>query len=249
MESMWLLECLASDEARLRSIAARDLTAAVPSCPGWSVEDLVRHVAEVYLHKTECMRLGAFPKPWPPDTSTEEPLALLDRSYAALVAEFAARSPDAPTATWYKPDQTVGFWIRRMAQETVVHRIDAELALGEPVSPVPADLALDGVDEVLERFLSYATEEWPDDFGDHLDGCDGRAVLVSAGERSWLVRLDPGVVRVGPGSEADAAAKVAGDPHAALLWLWRRAANDAVTVEGDPTLVAKLRELLGIVTV
>jgi len=28
-----------------------------------------------------------------------------------------------------------------MAQETVIHRIDAELAAGLPVTPVPADLA------------------------------------------------------------------------------------------------------------
>ena len=49
------------------------------------------------------------------------------------------------------------FWIRRMAQETVIHRVDAELALGEPFAPIPDDLALDGIDEVLERFLAFGT--------------------------------------------------------------------------------------------
>ncbi|MEV4286740.1 maleylpyruvate isomerase N-terminal domain-containing protein [Nonomuraea bangladeshensis] len=81
----------------------------------------------------------------------------LDRSYAGLRAEFAAREPGEATLTWYDPDQTVGFWIRRMALETVVHRIDAELAAGTPVTPVPDDLAADGVDEILTVMLAYET--------------------------------------------------------------------------------------------
>ena len=43
---------------------------------------------------------------------------------AGLVAEFSARKPEDPAGTWYTPDQTVGFCIGRMAQETVIHRID-----------------------------------------------------------------------------------------------------------------------------
>ena len=44
-----------------------------------------------------------------------------------------------------------------MAQETVIHRVDAELAAGEPIAPIPDDLAVDGIDEVLERFLAYGS--------------------------------------------------------------------------------------------
>src|SRR6476469_8225840 len=122
MESARLLEALATDFARVREVATTaDLTAPVPSCPGWTIADLVRHVGEVYLHKVECMRLGSHPEPWPPaGIKAEEPLALLDRSYAALIAEFASRDPRDAAFTWYGPDQTVGFWIRRMAQETVI---------------------------------------------------------------------------------------------------------------------------------
>src|SRR5690349_9400878 len=161
MESERLLSCLATDYARLRSVAAHDLNAAVPSCPGWTVTDLVRHVGMVYLHKVECMRQQALPDPWPPDLSGEESIALLDRGYAALRAEFAERAPADPAATWFSDDQTVGFWIRRMAQETVIHRVDAELALGQPVAPIPDDLGLDGIDEILQIFVSWASREWP----------------------------------------------------------------------------------------
>ncbi|HEY3006576.1 MAG TPA: maleylpyruvate isomerase family mycothiol-dependent enzyme [Micromonosporaceae bacterium] len=250
MDNQRLLRCLAADNARLGAVAAGDLTARVPSCPEWTVTDLVRHVAMVYQHKAEIMRRNAFPRPWPPETPDEPPLVLLDRAYASLVGEFAARDPATTVPTWFEPDQTVGFWIRRMAQETVIHRVDAELALKEPIAAVPADLAEDGVDEVLERCLAYGSRAWPEDFEDHLAGCDGRTVRIATGEHQWLVRLAPEGVEVttaGRG-EREAAASVTGDPRSVLLWLWRRAGDDAVQTGGDRALVAKLHELLGVAT-
>ncbi|WP_460913969.1 maleylpyruvate isomerase family mycothiol-dependent enzyme [Plantactinospora veratri] len=187
---MRLLECLAADQARLRQVASADLAAAVPSCPDWTVADLVRHVAIVYLHKVECMRTGRIPSAWPPDVSGEEPLALLDRACLALRAEFDSRDPGALAPTWYDPDQTVGFWLRRMAQETVVHRVDAELAGAGPVTEIPADLAVDGIDEVLRIFLGYGSRRWPERFTDVLPDPPIR-VLASAGPASWQVRLGP----------------------------------------------------------
>jgi uncharacterized protein (TIGR03083 family) len=254
MQNSRYLECLAADASRLREVAAGDLDAQVPTCPGWTVTDLVRHVSEVYLHKTECMRLNAFPKPWPPDMTGEEPLALFDRAYAALIGEFATRAPDSPSATWFGPEQTVGFWVRRMAQETVIHRLDAELALGVPAAPIPADLAVDGVDEVLVCFLAFASTEWREEFGDLLDDCDGSAVRVRAGGSPWLVRpTKDGVVVSGPGDAdvgvAEAAATVSGAPDAVLTWLWRRAGDEAITMQGDPAVVDKLWQLLGTATV
>jgi uncharacterized protein (TIGR03083 family) len=235
------LRCLAADEARLRE-AAVDLTAQVPTCPGWTVDDLVRHVAMVYLHKIECIRTGKEPEQWPPDTSGEPAMALLDRAYAALVAEFAARADDEPAASWYEPDQTVGFWIRRMAQETVIHRVDAELAAGLPIAPISADLAADGIDEVLVAFLAYETRTWPDDFP-HLTGGD-LSVLVGAGGARWLVRLDEGALTVDTDPAGQAASQVSGDPSAVLRWLWRRADDSAVRVDGDLAEVERLRALM-----
>ena len=46
----------------------------------------------------------------------------------------------------------MGFWFRRMAHETVIHRVDAELAAGLPTAHVPDDLAIDGIDEVSRFF-------------------------------------------------------------------------------------------------
>src|SRR6185295_5822311 len=108
MESSRFLDCLAADFARLRAVVPSDPAAAVPTCPGWSVADLTRHIGRCYLHKTVTMREGVEPDPWPPkELANEEPLALLDRAYASLLDEFAARKPNDPAVTWYPPDQTV----------------------------------------------------------------------------------------------------------------------------------------------
>ncbi len=249
MESSRLLTCLAADYGRLREVAARDLTASVPSCPGWVVSDLARHVAEVYLHKVECIRLRRPPDPWPPDFSAEEPIPLLERAYAALTEQFAERSPTDPAHTWYEPDQTVGFWIRRMAQETVIHRIDSELAQGVDSAPVPDDLAVDGIDEVLSVFLEYGSHRWPEEFEAALKGATGRAVRVATDNESWLVVANPGGVDLDTSGERTPVATVLGPPETMLRWLWARGGDDQVQITGDEAAVTELRGLLATATV
>jgi len=245
MEFPEYLRELDTDFQRLRAVVAGHLAQPVPSCPEWTGEQLVRHVAEVYLHKSECMRRNDFPRPWPPDLSGEEPMALLDRAYAELAGEFAARTPDAPAATWYEPEQTAGFWARRMAQETVIHRIDAELTAGAPVQPISAELAVDGVDEVLTRFLDYGSHRWQEDFVRSIPDTSQPPVLVRTPGRGWLVRATPDGVLVEPAHPGAAApATVTGPPTPLLLWLWNRGGADEVTVAGDEQLVAGMRALL-----
>jgi uncharacterized protein (TIGR03083 family) len=251
MDESRYLECLAADYADLRDAAAAvELTAPVPTCPGWTMGDLVYHVAEVYLHKATLMR-GESDEDWPPPgTEQEAKLPLLGRTYGELIAEFAARQPTDAAPTWYDPDQTVAFWIRRMAQETVVHRIDAELAAGLPVTPVPDDLALDGVDEVLKRFLAYDAEALDDLEGGHLAG-DGSqdAITVLAGQTAWAVRPSPREVVVDDGAADNPRVVVRAAPDPMLRWLWGRAGDDAVTFTGDPAWAAYLRRLLAATTV
>ena len=63
--------------------------------------------------------------------------------HAKLLSELAAHRPSDHTWTWWEPDQTVGFWYRRMALETVVHRVDIEAQFG-PLSAIDPALAVDG---------------------------------------------------------------------------------------------------------
>ncbi len=245
MESQRLRDCLDADFRRLREVAGGvDLGAAVPSCPGWTMTDLLHHVGEVYLEKVECMRLGAQPEPWPPEgLAGEPPLELLDRAYAALTGEFAARRPEEQAFTWYGPDQTVGFWIRRMAQETVIHRVDAELAAGEPVAAIPGDLAADGIDELLTAFVQYGTTGWPEEFAELLAPAGDRAVSVVTPQQSWRLRLTTTGVRVEQSAVDPPSATVEGPAPDVLLWLWSRGGEGATTT-GDEEAIALLRKVL-----
>ena len=155
--------------------------------------DLVRHVGEVYLDKVECMRLGRQPESWPPPgLENEPPLQLLDRGYADLTGEFAARRPQDHTFTWYEPDQSVTFWIRRMAQETVIHRVDAELGARAQVTGIPGDLAADGIDELLVAFVQYGTTNWPEEFAELVEH-----LVTNRYINGHVVRLD-GAIRFDP---------------------------------------------------
>jgi uncharacterized protein (TIGR03083 family) len=244
------LASLDADLHRLVEVGAGVAARPVPSCPDWTVDDLLRHVTEVYQHKVACMRLGRAPQGWPPPRGTEPAPAGLCRAYAELLGEFERRSAAEPSYTWYEPDQTVGFWLRRMAQETLIHRYDAELAAGAP-SAVPDDLAVDGIDEFLVAFLGFQTRRYADDedVAPLLAGVGGRALAVRAGGVGWLAEPGPAGVAVsrlpaGPAAAERAAVAVSGEPAALLLWLWGRGGDGAVTVSGDPAALTAHRALL-----
>ena len=240
MERARYLELLHADATLLRAAAARaDLGAAVPTCPGWTVRDAVEHVAEVYEHKVAAIELrGQRPEPWPPERPAgRDPLAWFDEAYARLRDTLTRTDPAAPSWTWWPADRTAGFWVRRMAQETAVHRADVESASG-PVTPVAADLALDGIDEVLHLMFAgdWTTDPQPDLTGE---------AAVAAGGASWRIEMTGNDVTVTPGT---AATVVSGEPPDVLLWLWGRAGDDAVTTGGDPGVVRRLRARLALAT-
>lgn len=253
------LDCLAAEFDRLEATAASAPTARVPSCPEWTATDLVRHVGQVYAHKTQAIVAaapGSEPE-WPPKgTSDEEPFALLNRAFAELRTAIETREPEDPSGTWYAPDQTVGFWIRRMAQETAIHRIDAELAAGGPITPVPDDLAVDGIDELLKVFTAYAVTEWSDYFREPLAGSPGRTYEVRAeGETvtTWRIRTGAGptftVEEAAGAGPADVT--LSGTPEALLRDLWNRAdagETSQVRITGAPEAVEELRACLRIST-
>jgi hypothetical protein len=120
-----------------------------------------------------------------------------------------------------------------MAQEVAVHRADVESAAG-PITPVDADLALDGIDEVLTRFLADV---------DRLPG-EGPTVDVIGGDRTWRVALVPDGANVDAPDGNPADATVSGEPSEIYLWLWGRLPDDVVVFDGDRAVVTQLRKAL-----
>jgi uncharacterized protein (TIGR03083 family) len=244
MESTRLRALLESEFRLLHSaVAATDADAPVPDCPGWTVAELAGHVAELYRHKAACIRLGEFPRPWPPQRPDVTPAEDLDSAYAELAEQLDSHQPSDHAATWHGPDQTVGFWIRRMAQETVIHRVDAERAAGRDVSVIAEDLALDGIDEILVLFFGYGSRLWRDECGDLLEAPDERPIGIAAGDGHWSISATPKGVEVSEGAAEAAAASVAGAPAPLLLWLWNRVDDDAVTLSGDEALLGQFHAL------
>lgn len=235
------LNHIQGDGDRLQAVASGDLSLSVPSCPGWTVKDAVEHLAQVFEHKIACTELNFEPDPWPPPwPESQEPLVWLADAQSRLLDLLRSRGPNAPSATWWPADQTVGFWGRRMAQETVVHRVDVELAAERP-SPVDPGLALDGIDEVLRLFLDGDWSEAP------LDRCDGERIAVSAGGRRWEVTLLPASVEVVEGMTS-VQAELSGDSAPVFLWLWGRAGDAQVERSGDFVALSLLRHRLKLAT-
>src|SRR5262249_9741619 len=76
------------------------------------------------------------------------------------------------------------FWHRRAAQETAVHRFDAQFAAGD-AKPIDADLALDGIDEHL-GFVAFGLAVKP------VEGLSGSLHLhASDVEGEWVQQLAP----------------------------------------------------------
>lgn len=239
MDFAGFLTSLSTDGAALSTVARTvPLDTPVPPCPGWTVADLVGHTGGVHRGRGEVVRRRLTTRPdftAPPPPPDADLLDWYDEGLADLVEVLRSTDPAMPMWTWWPPDQTAGFWYRRMAQETVIHRVDAELAAGQP-GPVEDELAQDGIDELLDCFLSG---DWSDE---PMPG-DGQRVEVTANDRSWIVTLERTAVGLSRESR-EALARVSGSPADVLLWLWGRAPDSSVRRTGDETAVRLLREYL-----
>ena len=241
MQRERFLELLATEGDVLVRTAARGLDAPVPPCPGWTVRDVVAHTAEVYEHKMACIRLaGTRPDPGPPPWPTDrDPTVWYAEAHRRLLDVLRTTEPSAPSWTWWPPDQTAGFWVRRMAQETAVHRADVESAFSE-ITPVDPELARDGIDEVLHLMLAGA---WTDDPQPELTG----TVEVATDGHRWQIAMSADGVTVAMPA-GDATARVCAAPSNLLLWLWGRLPDSAVVIAGDDATARRLRQRLALAT-
>ncbi|MFE1409797.1 maleylpyruvate isomerase family mycothiol-dependent enzyme [Streptomyces sp. NPDC058746] len=236
---------VATETARfVATVKAADLSTPVPSCPGWTLADLTQHTGHVHRWFTELLRRRIQQPPASRDVDLhlpEQPDGYPDwlaESAADAAEVFAATDLDAPMWAWGL-DQHARFWVRRMLFETLVHRADAELALG--LSPhIDRDLAVDGIGEFLTN-LPFASLFAP--LTAELRGPD-RTIRFSCtdADADWLVRLRPdGFGLVTDHIETRTAdAMVQGTAADLLLLLYGRLDHKsrAFQLVGDPDLLA-----------
>ncbi|MDS1272647.1 maleylpyruvate isomerase family mycothiol-dependent enzyme [Lipingzhangella sp. LS1_29] len=222
-----------------------DPNASVPTCPEWDLWTLGVHLYQVHTWATAIVRSGEVAQR--PAAPTVQDSAALAATYAhsaaGLLDTLRQTDPDAPCWTFNRHHRQAGFWFRRQALETVVHRIDAELASGIHREP-DAWVAADGVDEVLTVILPRLVRS------------SGQApplpasLLIHSTDTGHAWRLDPppeaddgeatAAPQVAATTEADdaGAARVSGTAADLLTVLWkrRRFADSALRIEGDDVL-------------
>ena len=233
------LEAIAAESKAFVEAARHDLGAPVPSCPGWTVERLAAHLGEVHRFWTGIASQGLTDldevRHWgrtqeqPPEDGAAV-VEWFEDGARALIDLVAVLDPKRHIWTW-SPETTAAFVPRRMAQETAVHRWDAQNASGNPSSIAP-DLAADGIDELLFIFL---LAEAP------LEEAPGTSLHIHTtnDEGEWLVRLETEPVLKREHAKGDAALR--GDASEVLLALWGRLDLSEVEVIGDRGVVDDLR--------
>ena len=240
-----LLDVVERDGTRAAAAAeGADHDRPVPGCPGLTVGGTARHLGSVYRMVVTWLRTGTRPSVWPrqPDEGQSVEDYLRD-GLRSLLGELAAHPPSAPCETWHPQDRTYGFWRRRMAHESTVHRMDVEAAIGRDLTPVTDTLALDGIDEVLTLWFTHRLTERG------VAGTRHTTVSVRSGPRSWLATMDPRGTSSTP-SRTPGDAQITGTPLEMYLWLWgRRPVYDrSVRQEGDFDAIAQFWALLRLAT-
>jgi uncharacterized protein (TIGR03083 family) len=214
--------------AFVAAVEGADLDATVPSCPDWKLRDLAVHLGGHYRwvrgNVGRSQEDGPQPRAELGDPPADDAVAgWVGEGAAALVATLEQTDVDAPCWTFFGPSRA-GFWFRRTAHESAMHRWDAQHALGDadPIGP----LAVDGIDEWLGLLAVIRGEGLarPEPVTVHLHCTD------EPGE--WLLALGPDGMTVTP-EHAKGDAAVRGTASDLLLLLLGRASATDVEVFGD----------------
>jgi uncharacterized protein (TIGR03083 family) len=229
--------------------------AAVPSCPDWTVRDLLKHTGYVHRWATGFVVRGLTR----PEGRASEAEILSQgpgdaglpgwfrEGHAALAQALDTAVPGLDCWAFLSAPSPLAFWARRQAHETAIHRADAEQAAAGPAGAGPGPefdpaFAADGVDELIMGFLARNIRRgsWP--------GLDGSlAIHASDGPAAadWLVTggtAAPGVSRGRGPADCD----VTGPAADLYLALWNRRPVDGLRVTGDAGLLGAFARALRI---
>lgn len=206
------------------------LAAQVPTCPDWTVRDLIGHQSQVHRWAATYVATGRT------DTDVEledvpaegDLLAWFRQGHAQLVDALKNAPADLEAWAFLPAPSPLAFWARRQAHETTIHRTDAEAAAGGALDVDPV-LAVDGIDELLLGFYAGPgrrrfTADPPVTLG--IRATDTRA------DDAWSIVIGPDGRGTTRGS-ATGDCVVSGTASDIYQFLWNRRDRGAVQVEGD----------------
>ncbi len=215
-----------------------DPSSRVPSCPEWTVTDLVWHLAEVHwfwativdTRATEPEQVEAR-KPLRPD-AYDELVAWGREQVDYLIGALEATPDDTAVWTWAlnDADHTVGFVRRHQVQEAAVHRWDLQRATsGGEADPIDAAAAADSIDEFVAITLPWGVHDdkpLPGSVHLHCTDIDGE----------WFVAPDGAFER----THAKADVALRGTASDLLLALYNRVPVDELDVVGDASIAREM---------
>jgi uncharacterized protein (TIGR03083 family) len=220
-----------------------DVTVPVPTCPGWNVSQLARHVDGGQRWAREIVATRASEPPSDValrdlSGATDDDPDILCASLTEAAAALAATLTDAgPAAQMWCPVEGGGsaFYARRFAYETAMHRADAALALGVKFVLDP-EVAADAVDEWMELGclpFHFEVHPWMLELL-----APGRTIGLHATDTDahWLLDLTGDVIAWRRADE-QAVAEIRAPVTDLLLTIYRRRPVAGLDVTGDAKLV------------
>nr|WSY51392.1 maleylpyruvate isomerase family mycothiol-dependent enzyme [Streptomyces sp. NBC_00886] len=236
---------IALQVGQLRAVvtSGADLSATVPTCPDWTLEQLVRHTGGalrgvellVRTRAQEYVPGGEIPLDGSPEGEGDADALddWLAETGRMLVDTLREAGPDTKVWAW-AGTHTSGFWARRMAHEITVHRADAALAAGLPYEVAP-EVAADAIDEWLE-ILVWAQRVEGDKDAAELRGPGRRSIHLHATDApaelnaEWSIALTEDGLAWRRGHEK-ATVALRGTLTAVLLAFYRRLPLDSEELE------------------
>ncbi|MFJ9629531.1 maleylpyruvate isomerase family mycothiol-dependent enzyme [Streptomyces sp. NPDC101175] len=224
--------------------AAPDLDAQVPTCPDWTLLDLVQHLGTVHRRWAAIVAAGpadsrATPAPSEAPRERAELIAWSAESTRQLLDALREFGPDRGCWTWWADSQsprTSGAVARHQVQEAMVHTYDAQITAGEP-QPLSEEAAVDGVEEFLFTCCA-TTSAWPHDLAtvDYhaTEGRSWRLALSDAGATATPV---PASAPIPAGTAYASARGTAGE---IVLFLYGRTYVDSLKYDGERRLFDQL---------
>jgi uncharacterized protein (TIGR03083 family) len=236
-----------SDSDRVVAALAANPDAPIPWCGDWTVKDCAHHVGGLHhivgkvIEGRPDANFGLFKTLHPPKADDPALGPWISEGTAALVEQLRTTSIDEPCWTFSGQAQTVAFWPRRSAHETMVHRWDVERAAGLTIAPQDPALAADGVDEYLDIFVAMMR-------GLHSAPGAGETAHVHCTDTpgEWFLEFPAEGVRTLTREHKKGDLALRGPAEGLLLFLWGHQGAEEAAVEtiGDAALAARWRELV-----
>lgn len=212
----------------------------VPTCPRWTVTNLVSHQGMVHRWAAASLRGDSEhdPKRSLEEAAGSDVFAWYDAGVEELLTTLKAVPDDVEAMVFLRDAPPPRhFWARRQAHETTIHGIDALAArLGRiPTAAetgIDPEVAVDGIDELLCGFLTRGKGK------PRFDGIDALRVTTTDTGHTWTLRYTPDRLEATPDADGKVDAVLTGTAPQLYLALWNRG-NE---VEGPEDIVLGWKE-------